>query len=87
MGSYNIYFKPSVQKDLRRIPEATVVRVIKYIEGLAQDPRPRQSIKMLGAERLYRLRVGDYRIIYEIDKGARQVTIHYIRHRKEVYKK
>lgn len=63
-----------------------VLRVMKRIEDLRSEPFPRQAIKLSSAERLYRIRVGDYRIVYEIDRQARQVTIHYVRHRREVYR-
>lgn len=63
-----------------------VLRVMKRIEDLRSEPLPRQAIKLSSAERLYRIRVGDYRIVYEIDRQARQVTIHYVRHRREVYR-
>src|SRR5437870_8906715 len=43
--------------------------------------------KLSGAERLYKIRVGDYRIVYEVDTAALQVTIHYVRHRREAYRK
>lgn len=49
-------------------------------------PLPVQSIKLSGLENLYRLRIGDYRIIYEVDEADELVTIHYIRHRKDVYR-
>jgi mRNA interferase RelE/StbE len=86
MASYNIAFKPSVEKDLRPLPRSVVARVMERIESLRAEPLPRQAIKLSGAERLYRVRVGDYRIVYEIDTQARQVTIHYVRHRREVYR-
>ena len=63
-----------------------VLRVMKRIEDLRSEPLPRQAIKLSSAERLYRIRVGDHRIVYEIDRQARQVTIHYVRHRREVYR-
>ncbi len=59
---------------------------MKRIEGLTTDPFPRHAIKLSGTERLYRIRVGDYRIIYKVDTEAEQITIHYIRHRREVYR-
>ncbi len=59
---------------------------MKRIEGLTTDPFPRQAIKLSGTERLYRIRVGDYRIIYQVDTKAEQIIIHYIRHRREVYR-
>jgi mRNA interferase RelE/StbE len=86
MTSYNVVFKPSVEKDLRSLPKALIARAMKHIAGLQTDPFPRQAIKLSGAERLYRVRVGDYRIVYEVDTKAKQVTIHYVRHRREVYR-
>jgi len=86
MGSYSINFKPSVEKDLRPLSKALISRVMKRIERLRTDPFPRQAIKISGTERLYRLRVGDYRIVYEVDVEAKEVTIHYVRHRREVYR-
>ena len=85
MGSYRIYFKPSVEKDLRRLSKSDVSRIIARIEALKSEPFPRQSIKLSGADRLYRIRVGNYRIVFEVDTQSKQITIHYIRHRREMY--
>jgi mRNA interferase RelE/StbE len=87
MTLYRIFFKPSVEKDLRNLPKATIKNIFLHIERLKQEPYPRQSIKLAGAEYLYRLRIGDYRIIYSVDQTVRIITIHYIRHRREVYKR
>ena len=86
MASYSVVFQPSVHKDLRRLPQAVVARVMTRIEGLAADPLPPRVVKLSDAERLYRIRVGDYRIVYEVDAEARRVTIHYVRHRRDVYR-
>ena len=86
MTSYNVSFKPSVEKDLRPLPKSVVTRVIELIENLETEPFPRKAIKLSGAERLYRIRVGDYRIVYEVDVRARQVIVHYVRHRREAYR-
>lgn len=86
MDSFEIVFHPSVHKDLRRLPATVVGRVLKQIESLATEPLPGQAVKLSGAERLYRIRVGDYRVIYEVDVEARWVTIHYVRHRRDVYR-
>ena len=69
MASYRILHKPSVEKDLRALPKAIIGRIFHFIERLKDDPFPRQAIKLAGAEQLYRLRVGDYRIIYGVDKA------------------
>lgn len=87
MASYKVVFKPSVEKDLRGLPKSVIARVLKHIEDLKDNPLPRQSVKLAGAEQLYRIRVGDYRVIYGVDKEARQITVHYVRHRRDVYRK
>jgi len=86
MASYNVHFKPSVEKDLRRLPKTMMARVLQVLEGLGSDPLRERAIKLSGAERLYRIRVGDYRIIYEVDSRAKEVLVHYIRHRREAYR-
>jgi len=62
MASYKIVFKPSVQKDLRSLPKSVIARVLSQIEVLRKYPFPRQSVKLAGAEQLYRIRVGGYRM-------------------------
>ena len=86
MASYKVIFKPSVEKDVRSLPQAVVVRVFKLIEALKDEPIPRQSIKLAGADQLYRVRVGNYRVIYGVDKDSKQIVIHYVRHRQDVYR-
>ena len=86
MASYKVVFKPSVEKDLRALPQSAVGRVFKKIEVLSDEPSPRQSSKLAGAEHLYRIRVGDYRVIYSVDKDLKQIVVHYVRHRREVYR-
>jgi len=87
MASYSIQLKHSVEKDLRTIPKSLVKRIWERLESLANDPLPRQSIKLAGAEHLYRLRVGEFRIIYGVDHEAKNVTIYHVRHRREAYRK
>ena len=86
MASYKVVVKPSVEKDLRSLPKPIIARVLEQIEALKNDPIPRQSIKLAGAEYLYRIRIGDYRIIYGVDTQAKVVTSHYVRHRRDVYR-
>ncbi len=87
MDSYSVRLKPSVEKDLRPLTQPLVSRLLKRIDSLKSDPFPHGASKLSGAERFYRIRVGDYRIVYEVDTEAKQVTIHYVRHRREVYRK
>ncbi len=86
MASYNVLVKPSVQKDLRGLPKTTVGRVYGWFEKLRSDPLPSQAVKLVGSQDRYRIRVGNYRIIYEFDKASAQVIIHYVRHRRDAYR-
>jgi mRNA interferase RelE/StbE len=87
MAAYNVVPKPSVEKDVRLLPKAMLTRVMKAIESLGNDPFPRKTAKLEGSEALFRIRVGDYRIIYEVNRAKREVTIHYVRHRRDAYRK
>ena len=86
MASYRVVFKPSVEKDLRSMPRAVIARVFKCIEKLQETPIHHGSIKLSGAEHMYRARVGEYRIVYEVDKNTKRIVVHYIRHRRDVYR-
>lgn len=87
MASYSLRYSPSVEKDLQSIPRSFVSRIIAKIERLPTDPFPAQSAKLQGAERLYRLRVGGYRVVYEVDTDALHIIVQYVRHRREVYRR
>ncbi|HLE04737.1 MAG TPA: type II toxin-antitoxin system RelE/ParE family toxin, partial [Anaerolineales bacterium] len=67
-------------------PKSVIKRVWARIEALADDPTPSQSVKLAGAEALYRIRVGDYRVIYGVNHTSKQIIIHYVRHRKDAYR-
>ena len=86
MAAYKVTFKPSVEKDLANLSRDLLARVLKRMELLKEHPLPRQALKLEGSEGLYRLRVGDYRIIYGIGSRVEQVVIHHVRHRREVYR-
>jgi len=87
MASYRIEFKRSAEHDLRKISPALIAAILARIEALADDPFPRQSRKLVGAKRTRRLRVAVYRVVYEVDPDARTITVHYIRHRREAYRR
>ena len=86
MASFEVRFKPSVDKDFLSLPKTVIGRVLKRIDSLTKDPVPRQAKKLHSSERLYRIRVGDYRIIYKVDTRARRIVIQHVRHRREVYR-
>lgn len=86
MTSYKIVIKQSVAKDLRPIPNKDVKRILQRIEQLAQDPRPAGSQKLSGEEK-YRVRQGNYRILYRIEDEIVTVIIVKIGHRRDVYQR
>ena len=85
MEKYSILFRQSVLKDLEVLPKKDVQRIMGAIHALAADPRPPQSQKLSGREQ-YRLRQGDYRILYVIQDDVLIVTVVKVGHRKEVYR-
>ncbi len=78
MVPYKLVFKTSVEKDLRKFPPAVVSAILERISQLPADPFPRGSLKLTAAERLYRFRYRDYRVVYEVDEERHEVVIHYI---------
>ncbi len=86
MGKYKVLFRKSVGRDMRRIPNRELRKILTTIEGLCEDPRPVGSEKLSGRE-VYRVRHGDYRIIYEIRDEDVIVIVVKIGHRKEVYRR
>lgn len=87
MDSYEIRWKRSAEQDLRNIDQQQIPRIIQAIESLVDDPFPRQCRKLRGSERDYRIRVADYRAVYQVDVKMKLVTIYHVRHRREAYRK
>jgi len=86
MEPYSLSFKNGVEKDLRKIPKEIVLHILDHIENLVNEPVPHDAYKLAGAENLYRIRVGDYRVIYQVLHANREVTVKYIRHRSVAYR-
>ena len=85
MVEYDIYFKESVWKDVKRIPKTDLKNILKRIKGLSDDPRPFGCEKLTGQDR-YRLRQGKYRIVYSIQENELTIWVVKIGHRKDVYR-
>ena len=85
MGRYKIEIKKSVLKDFDSIPKKDLQRIVAAIKTLADNPHPPQSKKLSGLEQ-YRLRQGDYRILYSIRDDVLTVYVVAVGHRKEIYK-
>ena len=86
MASYRLEWRRSATKDLRRIAAADVPRVVSSAEALANDPFPPGCTKLSGSERSYRIRVGDYRVLYDVFSGRLLIEVIKVGHRKDVYK-
>ena len=86
MANYKIYFRQSAAKELGKLPNPEIQKVIQRIESLAIDPRPIGCEKLTGQE-FYRVRQGNYRIIYSIQDDELTVWVVKIGHRKDIYKR
>lgn len=84
--SYSLRIKRSAEKELKKLPAIDLRRIIDRVHELAQQPRPAGCEKLSGDIERYRIRQGDYRIVYGINDVARQVEIVKIGHRREVYR-
>jgi mRNA interferase RelE/StbE len=86
MDLYSVAFKKSAEKDLRKIPKEIIPHIFEHIETLATDPVPHDAYKLASTEYLYRIRSGDYRVIYHVLHERREVIVYYIRHRSVAYR-
>lgn len=85
MARFDLEFAPSVKKDLKKVHKSDVPRILDAIDQLQNNPKPPGSKKLVNEE-LYRIRLGVYRIVYEIHEGKLVVLIVKVGHRKHVYK-
>lgn len=83
---YQVLLERTAERDLKRLPAEVHDRVIDTIKGLATNPRPPGCRKLVGGKNDWRVRVGDYRVLYEIADTIRIVRVNRVRHRREVYR-
>ena len=86
MAEYAITFAKSARRELEALETPTAARIFARIERLSENPRPRDCLKLRGRQSLWRLRVGDYRVIYAIDDDNLVVDIAVVRHRRDAYR-
>ena len=84
---YSVEFRPAALKSLRRIPKKDLLRIKKKIEELADNLPDQNTTKMQGDNSFYKIRSGDYRIIYEIHDDRLVILVVKVGHRKDVYKR
>ena len=87
MTEYLVTFAASARKELRDLPSEAIGRLLPKIRELSNNPRPVGCKKLKGFKDRWRIRVGDYRVVYAIDDGGKVVDITRIAHRKEVYER
>jgi mRNA interferase RelE/StbE len=85
VASYKIFIKPSAAKELEALPKKDRLRIVEKIRGLSGNPRPPGCEKLSGEEK-YRIRQGDYRVLYSIQEDEVIITIVKVGHRREVYR-
>ena len=83
---YEVYLERAAERDLRRFSAEDFIRAIPHIKALAENPRPQGCRKITGSKSDWRIRIGDYRVIYEIDEKGKAVKVMRVRHRREAYR-
>ena len=85
MAEFEIYFKESVWKDFKNIPKNDLKKSLRKIQSLAENPR-RQGAEKLTGQELYRIRQGNYRVVYSIQDDQLTVWVIKVGHRKDIYR-
>lgn len=83
---YTVLFKPSARVALLKLPRPIQARIIEATDALATEPRPHGVTKLTGPDSFWRIRVGDYRVVYAIGDGQLIVLVLRVAHRREVYR-
>ena len=84
---YRVFLERAAEKDLKSLPSRLHNRIIDALQKLTREPRPRSCRKLTGGDNDWRIRVGEYRIVYEIDDTAKIIRVNRVRHRREVYRR
>lgn len=87
MSNYSVELKPPARKELEALPDNVLARVVRKVESLGHAPRPAGCKKLRGYKDQWRIRVGDWRVVYIIDDAAKLVNITRIAHRREAYER
>ena len=86
MGTYQIEWKTSALRELKRLDRQVVPRIVTAVESLTIQPLPAGVSKLQGSQRTYRIRVGNYRVIYELYEFRLIIEVVRVRHRKDAYR-
>lgn len=83
---FEVFLERAAEADLKRLSKEIFDRIIPHIKALAKDPRPPGCRKLSGSKNDWRIRIGDYRILYEVDDKARTAKVFRVKHRRESYR-
>ena len=86
MVTYRIEWKPSAAKEIRKLPKEVIRRVLQAVEDLSLDPNPPGVIKLRGTNHTYRLRIGEYRVVYTVEESILRIEIVRVRHRSDAFR-
>jgi mRNA interferase RelE/StbE len=86
MGAYQIEWKRSALRELKRLDRQVIPRILTAVESLSSQPLPAGVSKLQGSQRTYRIRIGTYRVVYELFESRLVVEIVRVRHRKDAYR-
>ena len=86
MDSYSIIWKNSAKKELRKIPKKELLSILDEVEKLSSNPFPLTHKKIQGTNNTYRLKIGNYRVVYYLENEELIIEIIRVRHRKDVYR-
>jgi mRNA interferase RelE/StbE len=84
--AYSIEFRPTARKMIAKLPRSVAKRIEPAIQALADNPRPAGSVKLHGYDHMWRIRVGNYRVVYEIQDDNQIIVILVVAHRRESYR-
>jgi mRNA interferase RelE/StbE len=87
VAKYYVAVASSAEKELKKLSGQLIARIVARLESLASNPRPPGCKKLRGGDGEWRIRVGDWRVVYTIDDAELQVEVTRIRHRSEVYER
>ena len=86
MDTYKIEWKSSAIKELQKLPRPMISKIVSAVDNLSSNPFPQGVRKLVGTEDTYRIRIGDYRVLYNIIENRLVIEIIRVRHRKDAYR-
>ena len=87
MTSYRVRWKKSAQKELKKLNKDIILKILELVSNFSEDPYPYGCRKLRGSQHTYRFRIGDYRVVYDVQSDILTIEIIRVGHRKEIYRR